>query len=65
MSNKTITIVLFVQAKVMFDGEYSSLEALMLTNTVRVPKPMKVERKNERERERESVCVCVCVCVCV
>ena len=31
----------------MFDGEYSSLEALLLTNTVRVPKPMKVERKKE------------------
>ncbi|XP_038061844.1 ketosamine-3-kinase-like [Patiria miniata] len=30
------------EAKVMFDGELASLEAIIATDTVRVPKPMKV-----------------------
>ena len=30
------------QAKVMFDGEAMSLKAIMDTNTIRVPKPIKV-----------------------
>jgi len=38
-----VNIYLFVpQAKVMFDGEFASLDALCNTSTVRVPKPMKV-----------------------
>ncbi len=32
----------FSQAKLMFDGEMASLEAILKTETVRVPKPMKV-----------------------
>ena len=31
-----------LQAKVMFDGESASLDAILKTNTVRVPKPVKV-----------------------
>lgn len=31
-----------VQAKLMFDGEMASLEAILKTETVKVPKPVKV-----------------------
>lgn len=30
------------QAKLMFDGEMASLEAILKTETVKVPKPMKL-----------------------
>ena len=35
-------IIFILQAKLMFDGECASLEALYNTATVRVPKPLKV-----------------------
>ena len=31
-----------LQAKLMFDGEAASLQALLQTNTVHVPRPVKV-----------------------
>ena len=31
-----------LQARIMFDGEYASLQALLNTNTIHVPKPIKV-----------------------
>lgn len=35
-------LITILQAKVMFDGERASLEAILQTNTVHVPKPIKV-----------------------
>lgn len=35
-------LVCFIQAKLMFDGEMASLEAILKTETVKVPKPVKV-----------------------
>lgn len=34
--------VCFTQAKLMFDGEMASLDAILKTETVKVPKPVKV-----------------------
>lgn len=34
--------VIIAQAKLMFDGEMASLEAILKTETVKVPKPIKV-----------------------
>lgn len=39
---KSLFFVCFVQAKLMFDGEMASLEAIVKTETVKVPKPVKV-----------------------
>lgn len=39
---KSLFFVCFVQAKLMFDGEMASLEAIGKTETVKVPKPVKV-----------------------
>lgn len=35
-------VYFFLQAKLMFDGEMSSLETILKTETVKVPKPLKV-----------------------
>lgn len=37
-----IKICVYIQAKLMFDGEMASLDAILKTETIRVPKPVKV-----------------------
>ena len=36
-----------LQARVMFEGEAASLQALLQTNTVHVPKPIKVQKLSD------------------
>ena len=38
----TLGTCILLQTKVMFDGEYASLEAIYNTHTITVPKPIKV-----------------------
>ena len=42
MTINNYNLITTLQAKVMFDGEKASLEAILQTNTVHVPKPIKV-----------------------
>ena len=37
-----LLVFVFIQAKLMFDGEMACLEAILKTQTVKVPKPVKV-----------------------
>ena len=42
LTNPNSVLVCFIQAKLMFDGEMASLEAILKTDTIKVPKPVKV-----------------------